>query len=288
MRRKFGACCFSVALFAIYSCGGPDRGDDRIDRMEFAEDEALDDGVADTAMESIPRIRVPSRPKARNQALARPQWTDVSLPAPRCANQADRDGPSRSLGQVTGGSLHSPCRIAALGPGYLSSNKNGFGTDETIALLQWAAAQMAAQFPGKSPLVIGAISKSDGGHYPPHKSHQSGRDVDIGYPRSDNDVLKTFAKTTSGTLDTERLWSLLEALLASGRMSFVFMDYDLQAALVQDLRDVGYSDAQLAPLFQYPAGPNVPKGLVRHASGHADHFHVRFRCPDSDKPDCVE
>ena len=275
-----------VALFV--ACSGPDRRGDGIDRMEFADDEALDDGVADSALEPIPRIRVPLRPKTSGPRNQRPVLSDVTLPAPRCANQADRNGPARSVGQVTSGALESGCRIAASGPGYQSTNKNGYGTDETIALLQWAAAQMAQQFPGSPPLVIGAIAKESGGLYPPHKSHQSGRDVDIGYPRSDRKLQKQFVPTDSGTIDNERLWALLEAWLATGKLGFVFMDYDLQAALYQDLLDVGYSEPQLDPIFQYPAGPTVARGLIRHATGHADHFHVRFRCPDSDRPGCVD
>lgn len=286
LRRSIDAAAL-LTVAAWLGCSAPER-DDGIDRMVFADDEALEDGVADSALEPIPRIRVPLRPKARTGGIARPQLSDFALPAPRCANQADRNGPSRSLGQVTSGSLHSPCRIAQNGAGYVSTNKNGFATDETVALLQWAAAQMAAQFPGSPPLVIGALSKQDGGHYPPHKSHQSGRDADIGYPRTERTAPRQFLPTTSATLDAERLWTVLEALLASGKLGFVFMDYELQAALYQGLLDVGYSEAQLQPVFQYPAGPGVPTGLVRHASGHADHFHVRFRCPDSDKPDCVE
>lgn len=268
------------------SCSGPER-DRGIDRMEFADDEALEDGVADSALEPIPRIRVPLRPKTRP---GRPTGlnlpSEVSLPAPRCAN-ADK-GPSRSLGQVTNGALQGGCRLFASGPGYVSTNKNGYGTDETIAILQWSAGQLAGQFPGSPPLVIGAVAKEDGGYYPPHKSHQSGRDADIGYPHTDRAPAKQFAPTTASNIDTERLWAVLEAMLATGKLGFVFMDYELQAVLYQDLVDTGYSEAQLGPIFQYPAGPAVARGLIRHASGHADHFHVRFRCPDSDRPECVD
>ena len=276
-----------LGLLAL-GCSGPEEVDTGLDRMEFAETEVLDDGVADSALEPIPRVRMPIRPKAR---VGSPRLTidsDVTLPVPRCANQAERTGPSRSVGQVTNGGLEGACRIAGAGPGYLAVNKNGFGTDETIALLQWAAAQMHQQFPAGAPLVIGAVARPEGGHYPPHKSHQSGRDVDLGYPRTDGKGTRSFALTDAGNIDTERLWSLLEAWLAAGKLGFVFMDYELQAVLYQDLHDVGYSEAQLRPIFQYPAGPAVPSGMIRHASGHADHFHVRFRCPDTDRPGCID
>lgn len=271
----------SAALLG--SCGSPQqRGG--FDRMEFAEAQELDDGVVDSAVVVIGPARPRPRPQGGKARLPEPELT---LPAPRCANQAERNGPSMSVGSVTAGSLESPCRIAASGPGYVSTNKNGYGTDETVALLQWAALQMAQQFPGSPPLVIGAISKPEGGYYPPHKSHQSGRDVDLGYPRVDKGA-RQFLPTDAGSVDTERLWALLDAWLASGRLAFVFMDYDLQAVLYQDLLDGGYSEAQLDALFQYPAPRSTAKGLIRHAAGHADHLHVRFRCPESDRPNCVD
>ncbi len=286
--RRSGTLAGWMSLVVAFGCSSPDRRDDGLDRMEFADDEALDDDVADSALEPIPRIRVPLRPKSSGSRQQRPVATEVTLPAPRCANQAERNGPARSVGQVTDGALESGCRIASSGPGYHSTNKNGYGTDETIALLQWAAAQMSQQFPSSPPLVIGAIAKESGGFYPPHKSHQSGRDVDIGYPRTDRKLQRQFVPTDSGSIDNERLWALLEAWLATGRLGFVFMDYQLQAALYHDLLDVGYTEAQLDPIFQYPAGPAVPRGLIRHASGHADHFHLRFRCPDGDRPACID
>ena len=276
------AIAVAAACVAATACSAPER-EPGFDRMEFANQPELDDGVVESAVEVIQgrvRPRPAGSPKAQKEAL-------VVLPAPRCANQSDREGPSLSVGGVTSGALESPCRITSAGPGYISTNKNGYGTDETVALLQWAAGQMAAQFPGSPPLVIGAISKAEGGFYPPHKSHQSGRDVDIGFPRTDHGA-KQFQPTDASTLDTERLWSLLDAWLASGRLGFVFMDYDLQAALYQDLLDHGFSERQLAPIFQYPAPKSAPQGLIRHAAGHADHLHVRFRCPETDKPGCVD
>ncbi len=265
-----------------HGCSTP-RREPGFDRMEFANQPELDDGVVDSAVEVIQgRIR----PRAAGGQAGQKELL-LALPAPRCANQGERDGPSLSVGGVTSGSLESPCRIAAAGPGYVSTNKNGYGTDETVALLQWGAAQMAEQFPGSPPLVIGAISKPEGGFYPPHKSHQSGRDVDLGYPRTDRGA-RQFLPTDASTLDTERLWTLLDAWLASGRLGFVFMDYDLQAVLYQDLLDHGYSERQLEPIFQYPAAKSTPQGLIRHAAGHADHLHVRFRCPETDRPGCVD
>ncbi len=283
--RKLSAVVLWAGL--AQGCSGADLRDRGFDRMEFVDDSAVeggDDGIADSALEPIARVRVPVRP--RN--VGRNGLPDANLPAAQCANASGRDGPAHSLGAVTSGSLDNACQLPVSGPGYRSTNKNGFGTDETIALLQRAGQQLNQQFQGTTPLIIGGISKPEGGFYPPHKSHQSGRDVDIGYPLTIRGGAKHFVPTDSGNIDTERLWAVLEALLTTGKLSFVFMDYELQSLLYDDLLAVGYREEQLEPLFQYPAGPAVPRGLIRHAAGHADHFHVRFRCPDGDKPMCQD
>ncbi len=40
---------------------------------------------------------------------------------------------------------------------------------------------------------------------------------------------------------------------------------------------------ELAALFQYPHGRHNKVGIIRHAHGHADHFHVRFACDPLDE-----
>ena len=42
-------------------------------------------------------------------------------------------------------------------------------------------------------------------------------------------------------------------------------------------------DDYLEKALQYPNGKRSYKAIVRHASGHADHMHIRFVCPKGDK-----
>lgn len=237
----------------------------------------------DDAVESVP-WRPPPRPQ-RSRARV-PVPAPVALPAARCDNE--REGPSRSIGLATDGALEDGCRIASTGPGYVAVNKHAWGTDLMVAVLQAAAATVAQQFPAGAPTVIGALSAEGGGTLRPHRSHQSGRDVDVGYFRTGQKSARRFEPTDSGNFDPEKTWALLEAILYSADVTFVFLDYELQAVLYDGLVEVGWSEAALGMLFQYPAGRDVPRGVIRHARGHADHFHVRFRCPAADKPDCVD
>lgn len=268
-----------IACVLLVSCGAPEVVDRGPDHMEFADD------PDDSALERIPTPRQPVR-LVRPVSARAIQALPVQAPPPRC--EGNKAGPSRSVGQATEGTLENPCRIAPSGPGYLSASPNAFATDESVAWIQWAAAQVAQQFPGSPLLVIGSLSAERGGFLKPHKSHQSGRDADLGYFHSNSSGARRFQATDAGNLDAEKTWAFLEALLYTGDVEFVFMDYEIQAALYNALLDNGWTETTLAPMFQYPAGPTVPRGIIRHAKGHADHFHVRFRCPERDKPECVD
>jgi hypothetical protein len=254
-----------------------------VDRMVFR------DAPEENAYEKIPlppqRVRVQGGTHtATIGAVAGAQL--FQMPTPLC--QSGKEVPSRSIGPTTDGQLQNACRIPGQGTGYIAVSPNAFGTDNTIALLQMAAAQVNRAFEGVPAIVIGAISAENGGFLRPHKSHQSGRDVDIAYMRTSRGQPRRFELTDASNLDAERTWAFLEALLSTGEVGWIFMDYEIQALLYEALLDNGWTEQGLAPLFQYPAGANVPRGVIRHATGHADHFHVRFRCPEADKPDCVD
>ncbi len=275
-----------LTLASLLGCSdeAPQRKKRRpVDRMVFR------DAPEENAYERIPlppqRVRVQARPNSAtvgNVAGAPP----FQMPTPVC--QPGKDEPSRSIGPPTDGQLVAGCRMPAQGPGYIAVGANVFGTDNTVALLQMAAYRVTQQFQGVPAVVIGAISADGGGFLKPHKSHQSGRDVDIAYLRTTKGQPRRFELTDASNLDMERTWAFLEALLSTGEVGWVFMDYEIQALLYEALLDNGWTEQGLAPIFQYPAGANVARGVIRHATGHADHFHVRFRCPERDKPDCVD
>ena len=87
---------------------------------------------------------------------------------------------------------------------------------------------------------------------------------------------------TEATLDAEKSWALIEAFIMTGYTQYIFMSYKIQEPLYHEALEVGWSEEALGPIFQYPRGPSVRRGLIRHASGHQDHFHIRFKCPPLD------
>ncbi len=164
------------------------------------------------------------------------------------------------------------------GIGYVVKRaSNAWGTPRTVAAIQSAVKRYVDRGLGGPDVHIGDISLHSGGTFPPHLSHQDGRDVDVGYVLQGDAVdVERFVTATRGRLDVVRSWALLEAFLATQRVRYVFVDYGLQRLLYDYAASQGVDEDRLDALFQYPRGSAAAKGLIRHWRGHANHFHVRF------------
>lgn len=153
-----------------------------------------------------------------------------------------------------------------------------WGTRKTIAAIQGAVADYKRRSSGGPKIHIGDISKRGGGKFPPHLSHQFGRDVDIGYVLTGPDANETkFRHATSRNLDVARTWNLIKAFIDTDDVTYIFMDYRIQKLLYEYALDKGVDEDTLDELFQYPRGRGRSHGIIRHWRGHANHFHVRFR-----------
>jgi hypothetical protein len=165
------------------------------------------------------------------------------------------------------------------GPGYVVKNpEHAWGTPRTIRLLQDAIRDYTRGGRGGPKVHVGDLSLRGGGVFPPHLSHRHGRDIDVGYVLrgADADVTK-FVVADSNNLDVARSWALIEALIATGQVHYVFMDYGLQRVFYEHAAAAGASAQRLSDLLQYPRGEGAPAGIIRHWRGHRNHFHVRFR-----------
>lgn len=159
----------------------------------------------------------------------------------------------------------------------LKAPRNAWGTPRTVALLRDAIRSYARTNDGPK-VRIGDLSRPGGGPFPPHLSHQQGRDIDIGYIlRGANKDTLYFHPATAATLDHARTWALIESLLATDEVAYIFMDYALQRELYGHAEQSGVPSARLQRLFQYPNGRRASRGVMRHWKGHRGHFHVRFR-----------
>jgi penicillin-insensitive murein endopeptidase len=171
--------------------------------------------------------------------------------------------------------------------------ETGWGMPGLVALVQRAAHRVAQRFP-KSVLTVGDLSAREGGPLPGHHSHQSGRDVDLGfYTRNDRgryvvpDKFVAFdgsgrASDRSGlAFDDRRNWALVQSLLTDGRTSVraVFVASWLRARLLKHAASTGAPRELLVraqtALLQPP-----------NAEPHDDHFHVRIACVRSQLAFC--
>jgi LysM repeat protein len=153
-----------------------------------------------------------------------------------------------------------------------------WGTASTIRALQSAVADYKRRMPGGPKVHIGDISKRAGGKFPPHLSHQHGRDVDIGFVLEGKYANEPrFRNASKSNLDVARTWRLVKAIVDTGKVRYIFMDYRVQELLYEYAKDRGASENLLDELFQYPRGRGRTHGMIRHWKGHRNHFHVRFR-----------
>lgn len=153
-----------------------------------------------------------------------------------------------------------------------------WGTAAAIHAIQSAVSEYQRRMPGGPKVHIGDISKRAGGKFPPHLSHQHGRDVDIGYVLTGKYRDETrFKSANKDNLDIARTWRLIKAFIDTGEVRYIFMDYKIQKMLYEHAEKRGASEQLLDELFQYPRGRGRSHGIIRHWKGHVNHFHVRFR-----------
>lgn len=183
--------------------------------------------------------------------------------------------------------------------GYLkvkgSSKSNEYGHPALVLMLRRSAKDIARAVPG-SVMVVGDLSSKHGGPLSGHRSHQSGRDADVGFFVRDRHgksvTLKRFvafdangkAKDGSGLVfDDYRNWLLVQSWVKDQRagLSHIFVSRPLRARLLDYARrhpSFRRYVAEVAPLLKQPEG----------VSPHDDHFHVRISCPRRQEKLCRE
>jgi murein endopeptidase len=218
-----------------------------------------------------------AEPSASEALSVRPHpldsWSDAQLAA--AVTHDLRSLGSMSLGSPNAGALLNGVQ-ATENPLYQPVSPSGaWSTQETLDYLAQALRQVHDQFPDTAPLALGDISGRNGGPSHPHVSHQSGRDVDIGYFY--NDGARWYARGTAKNLDLARNWAFVRALIAETDVDLILIDHSIQVLLEQYARQHGEDSGWLAGVFRGVPGKLRP--IIRHAPGHATHLHIRFFNP---------
>lgn len=193
---------------------------------------------------------------------------------------------SESIGTPSDGELKHARRLMPHRGYRIRDLDRAWGTDEVVHALRTAFDRVVATFPRAPKVEVHDVSYKDGGPIAHHRSHQSGRDVDIAYFQKDcRNKGCAFDRIRGHEMDVPRQWALLSHWLKRDQLEAVFIDYALQPALYRYAKQRGASEEQLKRWFQYPRGRTFPLGVIRHFPKHADHMHVRFACHKTDK-DC--
>jgi murein endopeptidase len=171
--------------------------------------------------------------------------------------------PSRAVGEPWHGRLINGVQLPEVGPGYETwdpiykrvGNRpwRRWGTDRLIVAVTRVTADYARRHPDAPPILIGDLSRPDGGDFGKrfgglgHASHQSGLDADIYYPRTDGRLRRAFKPSQ---VDRRAAQELVDAFVHAGA-EYVFVGPSLH------LRG--------------------PRKIVTPLVHHDDHLHFRLR-----------
>lgn len=169
-----------------------------------------------------------------------------------------------------------------------------FGTRALVGLLERAAARVT-ELHGSARLNVGELSQEGGGDVVGHRSHENGRDVDVGFYVLDDEgvsveperFIRIGGSGRGGdgeqrlTFDTARNWAFIEALVTdeASPVQMIFVSQSIRRRLVRWARARGV-DPEIIERAEWTLLP--PHGVARHD----DHFHVRIYCEPDEREVC--
>jgi penicillin-insensitive murein endopeptidase len=208
------------------------------------------------------------------------------------------------------GALVRPVALPFEGLGYVvhpdwRPRDRRYATDEVARWVGEVFRDLAAQYPG-SVVYLGDISGRHGGDVAMHRSHASGRDVDVFYLACDGAgqsvhdlrgmlhfgpdgraIRWSMGRAGRGAsqpvpnarFDAARNWALIRAMLANrtAEVQWIFVDQALAGLMLAEAERQGAEPAVLVRalvLFHQPTD----------SQPHDDHMHVRLFCDPKDRP----
>jgi penicillin-insensitive murein endopeptidase len=200
---------------------------------------------------------------------------------------------SPNQGRLDGGKRLGSAPYLRVVPYYAESTAR-WGLPSLVGLIDRAAKRVARRFPD-AVLSVGDLSRREGGELERHHSHESGRDVDLGFylrgPANKPLLPARFvtfsahgqATDLSGAVfDDARNWALVEALVddREARVSHIFVARHIRARLLRYAELLGASSEMRQRAADLMVQPSQ--------AAHDDHFHVRIGCPPDQGQKCVE
>ncbi len=219
------------------------------------------------------------------------------------------------MGTHGAGALRSPVPLPFEGDGYAvpgpwRGREANYGTEELVGAVTRAARRVEGELPGGTA-AVGDLSHRSGGGSPRHKSHHSGRDVDVFFyaierderPVRPGDAMIHFGPNGRATrwspphgvrppprpipdyrFDARRNWAFVRALLSDldVEVQWIFIHRSLAAALLREAVAAGDDPAIVARAAFIMHQPS-------DAEPHSDHMHIRVYCSAGDRSlGCVD
>jgi penicillin-insensitive murein endopeptidase len=205
--------------------------------------------------------------------------------------------------------VRAPVELPLDGDGYTVPARwrprhSNYGTEELVGLVVRAARAVDRALPGATA-AIGDLSRRSGGASVEHRSHQSGRDVDVFYYALDpagrpvapgeamirysstglavrwspaHGLLPPAAPVPAYRFDAARNWAFVRALLTDedAEVQWIFIQHDLAALLLGAATAAGEDPALVARAAYILHEPT-------DSEPHDDHMHVRLYCDPGDR-----
>lgn len=255
-------------------------------------------GVDETWDDVAASLRIPEHDlRVQNFRIRKPAPGDVLVawidplegpsftapPEPTTAAPLELHGDGRSVGLPHRGKLVDGVQLPEH-PLWVRGNPDHlWASAHAIRVVHRAFEVLRGELGYTSGLLIGSMSKRKGGRMPPHRSHQSGRDVDIRLPLRPG-LGKTKAPTAD-QIDWYATWAMIEAFVRTGEIEAVFLNEAHHGRLYEAARAMGVPRERVHEVVRWPAWKGGAAPVVQHADGHNAHLHVRVRC-GSDEPKC--
>jgi penicillin-insensitive murein endopeptidase len=219
------------------------------------------------------------------------------------------DGSSVSVGTSSGGALMHGVALPPEGTGYRvpmpwQARGRQFGTEEVVRWLTGAFLRVEERFPD-SVAALGDISRPGGGRSLEHRSHGSGRDIDVFFYATDLDgrpyhpsrAMLRFAPDGSARswspperdekiadpipvvrFDVRRNWALVKALLSDPTVDvqWIFIHKALAELMLREGPEPTDDPALIARAAAVLHQPS-------DSQPHDDHMHIRVYCTASDR-----
>lgn len=192
---------------------------------------------------------------------------------------------SPTEGRLVGGAHLEETPYLRILPVYAGGDVR-WGLEPLVAMIDRAGRAVRHQFPD-AILLVGQLSRAGGGDIDRHRSHESGRDADIGFflrGAADKQLLPShFVRVgTDGAstgwpgayFDDAKNWALVAAMVSDpqAHVSHLFVAAPLRARLLSYAEKVG---APISVRMRAAEAMQQPRGALPHD----DHFHVRIACP---------